>query len=183
MAKVAVFGGAAPKPGDDAYEDAYILGKILASSGHIVINGGYIGTMEAVSRGASEAGGSVIGVTCDEIEQYRPTAPNPWLTEEKRYPLLRQRLLAMIDDADAAIALPGGVGTLTEIMTTWNHLLIGAISPRPLIMVGSEWQHIIMKFLDELGEYIPSSQRKWIKFAENVEMAAKMLGDGQITEF
>lgn len=39
---------------------------MLAERGHIVLNGGYIGTMEAVSRGAAEAGGHVIGVTCEE---------------------------------------------------------------------------------------------------------------------
>ncbi len=177
MAIVTVFGGAAPKPGEDAYEEAYRLGKMLASAGHVVINGGYIGTMAAVSRGASEAGGQVIGVTCDEIEKYRPGSTNPWITQEVRYPQLRQRIMAMIDSSDAAIALPGGVGTLTEILTTWNHLLIGAIQSRPLILVGPEWQGIISKFFGELGEYIPASQRTWVQFAEDVETAVKMLGD------
>ena len=177
MAKVAIFGGAAPKPGEVAYEEAYRLGKMLASAGHVVINGGYIGTMEAVSRGASEVGGYVIGVTSDEIEKYRPGSPNPWITQEVRYPQLRQRIMAMIDSSDAAIALPGGIGTLTEILTTWNHLLIGAIQSGPLILVGPEWQSIISKFLEELGEYIPASQRKWIQFAADVETAVKILGD------
>jgi uncharacterized protein (TIGR00730 family) len=179
MARVTVFGGAAPKPGEVAYEEAYLLGKLLASSGHVVINGGYIGTMEAVSRGAAEAGGHVIGVTCDEIEKFRSASPNPWITQEMRFPQLRQRIMAMIDSSDAAIALPGGVGTLTEILTTWNHLLIGAIQSHPLIVVGPEWQAIISKFLKELGEYIPESQRKWIQFAEDVETAVKMLGDSR----
>ena len=178
MAKITVFGGSAPKPGEKAYKEAYQLGKLLAAAGHTVINGGYIGTMEAVSRGAAETGGYVIGVTCDEIERYRPTHPNPWIHQEIRYPKLRQRLLAMIDSADAAIALPGGVGTLTEILTTWNHLLIGAITTRPLILVGPEWQNIIGKFLEELDEYITQSQRDWVKFAGDVETAAKMVGDG-----
>jgi uncharacterized protein (TIGR00730 family) len=177
MAKIAVFGGAAPKPGEDAYEEAYLLGKLLAASGHVVINGGYIGTMEAVSRGAAEAGGKVIGVTCDEIEKFRPSSPNQWINKEIRFPQLRQRILAMIDDSEAAIALPGGIGTLTEILTTWNHLLIGAIQPRPMILVGEEWQAIIKKFFDELGEYIPERQRSWVQFAPDVITALKMLGD------
>jgi len=177
MAKVTVFGGAAPKPGEKAYEEAYLLGKMLASAGHVVINGGYIGTMEAVSRGAAEAGGQVIGVTCDEIEKYRPASPNPWITHEMRFAQLRQRIMGMIDSSDAAIALPGGIGTLTEILTTWNHLLIGAIQSRPLILVGPEWQVIISKFLIELEEYIPANQRKWIQFAADIETAVKMLSN------
>jgi len=177
LAKVTVFGGTAPKPGDEAYAQAYLLGRLLASAGHTVVNGGYIGTMEAVSRGAAEAGGLVIGITCDEIEKYRPGKPNLWIHQEIRYPMLRERLMGMIDSADAAIALPGGVGTLTEILTTWNHLLIGAITPRPLILVGSEWKSVIGKFLIELGEYITPSQREWIKYAEDVALAVQMVED------
>ncbi|MDI6694379.1 MAG: hypothetical protein QME21_04975 [Anaerolineales bacterium] len=63
---VTVFGGSRPTPED--YEQALHLGRLLGGSGYIVLTGGYIGVMEAVSRGASEAGGHVIGVTCDEIE-------------------------------------------------------------------------------------------------------------------
>lgn len=177
MSKVAVFGGTAPKPGDAAYEEAYLLGKLLATAGHTVINGGYIGTMEAVSRGAAEAGGFVIGITCDEIENFRPTKANPWIQQEIRYPALRQRLMGMIDNADAAIALPGGVGTLTEILTTWNHLLIGAIMPRPLVVVGSQWKKVFDTFLVELDNYVPKNQRKWVQFAEDVSSAVKMIAD------
>jgi uncharacterized protein (TIGR00725 family) len=177
MAKVAVFGGAAPIPGQPAYEAAYQLGKGLAAAGHCIINGGYVGTMEAVSRGAAEAGGTVIGVTCDEIEQYRPSGPNPWLHQEIRTTQLRQRILAMIELSDAAIALPGGVGTLTEVLTTWNHLLIGAIPPRPLIVIGPEWKRAIDTFLEEFDAYISSSQRAWILFANDGETAVAMLKD------
>jgi uncharacterized protein (TIGR00725 family) len=62
--KVSVFGGSQPREGDAAYAEAMELGRLLAERGHIVLTGGYIGTMEAVSRGARQAGGHVIGVTC-----------------------------------------------------------------------------------------------------------------------
>ncbi len=120
--RITVFGGSQPKPGDPVYQQALHLGELIASSGYIVLTGGYIGTMEAVSRGAAEAGGHVIGVTCDEIEAWRPVRPNPWLTEEMRFPTLRQRLFALVDNCDGALALPGGVGTLAEISLMWNQL-------------------------------------------------------------
>ena len=82
--KASVFGGSQPKEGASAYAEAYALGKMLAEAGHTVMTGGYIGTMEAVSRGASEAGGHVIGVTCEEIEGWRPVKPNDWVKEEWR---------------------------------------------------------------------------------------------------
>lgn len=61
--KVTVFGGAAAVPGNPAYFEAQRLGCLLAQAGHAVLTGGYMGAMEATSRGAAEAGGHVIGVT------------------------------------------------------------------------------------------------------------------------
>ena len=63
---ITIFGGTKPQPGDADYREAERLGSLLARAGHTVITGGYIGTMEAVSKGAAEAGGHVIGVTCRE---------------------------------------------------------------------------------------------------------------------
>ncbi len=72
---ITVFGGAQPKEGTPAYEEARTLGTLLAQRGHTVLTGGYMGTMEAVSRGACEAGGHVIGVTCIDIEEWRKSKP------------------------------------------------------------------------------------------------------------
>ena len=61
---VTIFGGSEPHAGEPAYEEARRLGELLAAAGFTVLTGGYIGTMEAVSRGANETGGHVIGITC-----------------------------------------------------------------------------------------------------------------------
>ena len=174
--KTTVFGGSAPNPGTPAYQEAYTLGKLLAERGHSVMTGGYIGTMEAVSRGASEAGGHVIGVTCDEIENWRDVRPNQWVKEEWRYTTLKQRLNALIEKCDAAFALPGGPGTLTEIMLMWNQLIIEAIPPRPLVLIGKGWQTVLdQAFFTELSDYVPETQRKHLQFAPDVHSAVKML--------
>jgi len=173
--RIAVFGGSAPRPGEPAYEEALTLGKLLGSAGCTVLNGGYIGTMEAVSRGAAEAGGHVIGVTCDEIECWRPVKPNRWIHEEWRYPTLRQRLLAMIDACEGAIALPGGVGTLTEIAMTWNLLLTEAIPSKPLVLVGPGWKEVILQFFAQMDGQVPENQRKWVAFAPDVHAALALL--------
>ena len=94
---ISVFGGSQPKEGDAAYTEAQELGKLLAQRGHIVLTGGYIGTMEAVSRGASEAGGHVIGVTCEDIEAWRAVSPNQWVKEERREKTLLGRLQVLIE--------------------------------------------------------------------------------------
>src|SRR5512142_1263980 len=99
--RVSVFGGSQPKEGESAYAEAMELGRLLAKRGHTVLTGGYIGTMEAVSRGANEAGGHVIGVTCEEIEAWRPTKANTWVIEEIRKKTLLERLHALIHGSDA----------------------------------------------------------------------------------
>ena len=175
---VTVFGGSNP-PVDD-YAQALRLGRLLGQAGYTVLTGGYIGTMEAVSRGAAEAGGHVIGVTCDEIEAWRPVRPNAWVKEERRFASLRQRLHGLIDGCDAALALPGGAGTLTEVALTWNLLLTEAITPRPLILIGPGWQAALAAFYGAFDAYIPVAQRRWVSFAAGVDEAVKLLGSGTI---
>ncbi len=175
--RITVFGGSQPKPGDPIYQDALRLGMLLAEAGYTLLNGGYIGTMEALSRGASEAGGHVIGVTCDQIEAWRPVKANPWVTEEWHFASLHERMVALIEHCDACLALPGGVGTLAEITLTWNLLLTQILSPRPLILIGPGWQATIRKFLGEQDEFIPEIQRHWLSFSTDVDSAFHSLQD------
>ena len=173
--QITVFGGSQPQPGEPDYQQAYHLGRLIGHAGYAVFTGGYIGAMEAVSRGAAEAGGHVIGITCEEIEAWRPVKPNPWLSEEIRFPTMRQRLFALIEKCDAAIALPGGVGTLTEICLMWNLLLINALPPRPLITIGTGWQAVIHQLYATNGHYIPKAQRQHLRQALDVESAFRQL--------
>ena len=173
--RVTVFGGSQPKSGEAAYQQAQRLGELIGSAGHTVLTGGYIGTMEAVSRGASEAGGHVIGVTCDEIESWRPVKPNAWVREEMRFPTLRQRLYALIDECDAALALPGGIGTLAEIATMWSQMQTGASPTRLLILIGTGWEAVMDTFTESLGQYTSENYRQMISFAPDVESAFLLL--------
>lgn len=169
--RITVFGGSKPVVGEDAYNDAFYLGQLLGAKGHTVLTGGYIGTMEAVSRGAAEAGGHVIGITCDEIEAWRPVAPNRWVMEEMRFPTLRQRLYALIDNCDGAIALPGGIGTLAEVAAFWSQSQVNSKLTRPLILIGDGWKQTFDSFHTSLNEYVASSDRELLTFAPNVESA------------
>ena len=173
--RVSVFGGSQPKAGDAAYEEARTLGKLLAQRGHVVLNGGYIGTMEAVSRGAAEAGGHVIGVTCEEIEAWRQVKANAWVKEEIRKKTLIERLQVLIEKSDAAIALPGGPGTLAEIALTWNLMIVESRHRSPLILVGGGWQSTFDQFFREFQTYMPVPQRTLLQFAPDVKTAVKRL--------
>lgn len=172
---ITIFGGAQPKEGSSGYEQARELGKLLAERGHAVLTGGYMGTMEAVSRGASEAGGHVIGVTCIDIEDWRGATANQWVKEERKKKSLIERLQALIEGCDAAIALPGGAGTLTEISLMWNLMIVESLPPRPLTLVGSGWQSTFDQFFKEFNTYMPNRQRELLYFAEDVNKAVEKL--------
>ena len=168
---VTVFGGARPRPGEPAYEEARRLGGLLAQAGYAVMTGGYSGTMEAASRGAAEASGYVIGVTSDEIERWRPQGPNAWVKEERRTNRLDERMAILIEDCDAAIALPGGVGTLLEITLMWNRLIIGALKGQPLIVIGSGWRQTLETFIQTQGQYVGPDSAGLLIFVDTIEGA------------
>lgn len=172
---IAVYGSSQPQPGSRAYQEAYELGQMLGSAGHTVLTGGYIGTMEAVSRGAAEAGAHIIGVTCDEIESWRPVKPNAWVQEERRFASLNERLEELVHTCDGAIALPGGPGTLTEVALSWNLMIVAAMRPKPLILVGPGWKSVFQAMFETLGEYTPLNQRRLLQFAPDVETAVSRL--------
>lgn len=177
--KISVFGGSQPKEGDAVYAEAYALGKMLAEHGHVVLNGGYIGTMEAVSRGAAEAGGHVVGVTCEEIERWRTNGANRCVKEEIKKKTLIERLQVLIEECDAAIALPGGPGTLTEIALTWNLMIVESRRRSPLILVGDGWQSVFGQVFDKLGKFTPERQRVLLQFAADAETAVKLVENGE----
>ena len=172
---ISVFGGSQPKEGDSAYEEAMLLGRLLAQGGHIAWTGGYIGTMEAVSRGAYEAGGHVVGVTCEDIERWRNVGPNRWVKEERRKKTLIERLQVLVEECDAGIALPGGAGTLTEIALMWNLMIVESMHRRPLILIGGGWQSVIDQFFNEFKMYMPQNPGEHIQFAADVQTAVEML--------
>jgi uncharacterized protein (TIGR00730 family) len=172
---ITVFGGSQPQPGSAAYVEACELGKLLAQAGHTVLTGGYIGTMEALSKGANEAGGHVIGVTCADIEAWRPVKPNAWVQEERRFATLQERLNELVLACDAAIALPGGPGTLTEIALTWNLMIVYSMPPKPLILTGAGWRSVMESFYNSFEVYIPQNQRDLLQFAPDIREAVNLL--------
>ncbi len=140
---VVVFGSSRVLPDDPEYERAYRLGRLLAKAGYTVGSGGYQGLMEAVSRGAREAGGHVIGYTCDIFPDVHP---NPWLSEERRTATLTERIERMATEGDAFIGLPGGIGTLAELTVVWNLLLLDHLGAKPFLLVGEMWPPLLDVF-------------------------------------
>jgi uncharacterized protein (TIGR00730 family) len=172
---ISVFGSSAPKPGSADYEAARTVGRLLAQAGFVVQTGSYSGVMAGASQGACEAGGHVIGVTCAQIEQFRPMPPNEWVKEQIKHQTLRERLLYLVDHCDGAIVMPGGVGTLSELALIWSFVQTGEIASRPIITVGGLWQRTLAAFID--SGYVRPDHQALITMARTGDEAVKKMID------
>jgi uncharacterized protein (TIGR00725 family) len=125
--------------------------------------------MEAISRGAHEAGGHVIGVT---MEQFK-SAPNPYLKKIEPSADFYARLQNLILESVGYIALRGGMGTVTEISLVWNKLAMNVLPQRPLILLGDCWPRAI----DCLREHlvVSAADMMHLSFAATPEEAISVL--------
>ena len=152
---VAVFGSSQTEPGSVDWEDAHRAGDRLARAGLDVVTGGYGGTMEAVSRGAAEAGAHVVGVTAPALFPGRFDA-NPYVIEVLEAPTLAGRIDLMMQRSVATLALPGSIGTAAELLISWNtnHILRRAGSkPIPAAAVGIGWRTVGRALIDAVGAF------------------------------
>jgi len=144
MKVVTVFGSALPTEGSEAYAEAQRLGRLLAEAGYAVCNGGYAGLMEASARGARDAGGHTVGITC----VIWPRPANAFIVEEIRTQTFLERLITLIERGDAYIVLPGGTGTLAELALVWEMMNKGSLAKtvggrKPLVVMAPYWQPVI----------------------------------------
>jgi uncharacterized protein (TIGR00730 family) len=150
------------------YEQGVRCGELLAGAGFGVVTGGYGGLMEAVSRGAREAGGQALGITAPEIFKDR-TGPNEFVTEEWRAAHLMERIHELTDVSIASISLPGSVGTMAELAAAWNLAFISRYSgarPKQVITVGPHWRQLV----DMLAEAL-ATDRSLVETVDTVEEA------------
>ena len=146
---ITVFGSSRSLPGSAAFEEAVAFGQTIARAGFGVATGGYAGAMEAVSWGVKQAGGTTVGVTAPDLFKTRRN-PNPHLDLEFRAPSLPARIARLLDLGEAALAFPGGVGTLTELALAWNLIYVekqAGLYSRPLF-VHQSWQELLRPGLE-----------------------------------
>ena len=97
-------------------ELAYEVGKHIALNDAILICGGLGGTMEAVSRGAAENGGTVIGILPGDDKE----SANPFIHIALPTGMGVGRNILVVRSSDVLIAFPGSYGTLSEIALALN---------------------------------------------------------------
>jgi uncharacterized protein (TIGR00730 family) len=135
--EVGVIGSARIGPDDRRYKDAERLGRSLAGEGWAVITGGYGGLMGATSGGAAAVGGHTVGLPMSDWKHLTPHESNAELRWSADYAERLRHLLT----ADAVVALPGGIGTLSEAAIIW-----AAAQTEPgaavLVLVGDAWADV-----------------------------------------
>jgi len=150
---IAVFGASKSIPGDGTYEDGVICGRLLAEAGYGVVTGGYGGLMEAVSKGASEAGGRVVGVTVPAVFRDRAGA-NGFVDEEREAEHLVERIHQLTNISAGTIVLPGSLGTFAELGVAWNLAFVARFSgeePKPVVTVGPTWHQLVNNLGSQLA--------------------------------
>lgn len=166
---ITIFGGS--KCGHDSteYKEALSLGRQLAEAGFTICTGGYLGVMEAASRGAREAGGRVMGIVMNQFK----AEPNRFLTDKVATDHFYDRLQNLITRSVGFVALRGGMGTVTEISLVWNKLQTGVLAKRPLVLLGDCWPAVVTAWKENLA--VSDDDVSYLKFASNADEAARLI--------
>ena len=148
---VSVFGSARFGEGPPAYETGYRLGRALAQAGFGVVTGGGPGVMEAVNRGAFEAGGVSVGLN---IELPHEQKPNRYQTHSLTLRYFFVRKVLFVRYAVGFVLLPGGFGTLDELSEVLVLIQTEKVHPFPVYALPKGyWRGLLdwMGFLQKQG--------------------------------
>ena len=138
---VCVFGSARTPRDDPEYALAREVGRAIGESGLAVITGGGPGTMEAVNRGAQDAGALSIGLN---IELPHEQALNPYVDLGIEFHYFFTRKLMFVRYSEAFVVFPGGFGTLDELFEALTLIQTGKAIDHPVILQGSEfWSGLV----------------------------------------
>ncbi|MGB9627447.1 MAG: TIGR00730 family Rossman fold protein [Thermodesulfobacteriota bacterium] len=144
---VSIFGSTRVKPDDEFYQKAEQIGRLLAENGFAVITGGGPGIMEAANKGASSIGGKSIGLNI-ELPLEQKLNPYTNITLSFRYFFVRK--VMFIKYAVAYIILPGGFGTMDELLESVTLIQTHKIKPFPVILVGSNYWRGFLEWIKEV---------------------------------
>jgi uncharacterized protein (TIGR00730 family) len=174
---VCVYCGSGPGTNPRFVEAAIALGKILAENGiRLVYGGGSIGLMGAIATSVLDHGGTVTGIIPDflisrenALTRVQDLIVTPDMHERKRL---------MFEQSDAFVALPGGIGTLEELVEqlTWQQL---GRHTKPVLLANIDgfWEPLLALFAHmRATEFIRPSLAVDILKAERVEDILPRLG-------
>lgn len=165
--RVAIFGFADAKEGENLYQDTVAVAKALAEVGYIVVDGGGPGVMRAATIGAKQGGGKVIGVTFYPKEAHNFEGKDPYneVDEEVITHNYVERTVRLMERGQVYVIFNGGTGTISEFGMAWGLARLYFGHHKPLILYGEFWKDIIEVFKKNMK--IRPEELRVFKFANS----------------
>ncbi|MCZ7416707.1 MULTISPECIES: TIGR00730 family Rossman fold protein [unclassified Streptomyces] len=143
---ISVFGSARTHEGSPEYAAGHAIGRALAQAGYAVITGGGPGAMEAANRGASEAGGTSVGLG---IELPFEQGLNPYVDLGVNFRYFFVRKTCFVKYSQGFVVLPGGMGTLDELFEALTLVQTRKVTRFPIVLYGSAYWEGLLGWLRE----------------------------------
>jgi uncharacterized protein (TIGR00730 family) len=142
--RVAIFGSARAQPGTYVYEEVKRAAAAFAALGCDIVTGGGPGLMQAANEGAKSSGAlGSMGIRVDlPFEQ----DVNPFVEQAFEHETFFTRLQHFVIASDAFVVVPGGIGTVLEMLLIWQLLQVRHVENVPLILVGKMWAGLVEWF-------------------------------------
>jgi uncharacterized protein (TIGR00730 family) len=142
--RVTIFGSARVEQDHWVYGAVRDMSAELTRMGCAIITGGGPGLMQAANEGASvaapDAKGRSVGI---RIELPFEQDVNPFVGSAYEHRTFFSRLHQFVLVSDAFVVVPGGVGTVLELMMVWQLLQVRKLANTPLVLVGPMWQGLV----------------------------------------
>ena len=164
------FGTAFLRADDPLYSEIEAIGRYIARAGMNVCSGGYGGSMEAISRGAKKAGGFVTGITV----KGRSAEPNPYVDNNIAAENLMERIVKLINIADAYVIFKGGTGTLLEISAALELMNKKAMPEKMMVFYGEHWKEVITSLKND-SEFLTGLLERNVRFIHTPEEIKEIL--------
>ena len=154
---VSIFGSARIEPGSPYYELTERTARLLSDAGFSVISGGGPGIMEAANKGAFHGKSPSVGLN---IQLPHEQAANPYQDISQTFRHFFARKFMFVKFASAYVVMPGGFGTLDEVLEALTLIQTGKSRKIPLILVHEPfWRGLLEWFKDRLvGEGMISAE-------------------------
>ncbi|MAE83904.1 MAG: TIGR00730 family Rossman fold protein [Flammeovirgaceae bacterium] len=177
MQRLAIFCGSSAGNNPIYKEEAYQVGKLLAEKGiEVVYGGGKVGLMGVVADAALEHGGKVIGVIPEKLMEWE--VGHNGLTELHIVKTMHERKAMMADLSDGFVALPGGIGTMEEIIEVFTWHQIGYHNKPCAFLNSAGYYDKFFAFVDHSVEegFLSKQQHDELIIEETFEKLLERLG-------
>ena len=179
--KISVFCGAHLGKSPEYKIAAEQIGKLMAEKNlEVIFGGGNVGLMKVVADTAIENGGKVTGITLRSLHEFELT--NPIINETIITNSLFERKEKFLDMSDAFIVLPGGVGSMDELLEVMvNNQLGGINKPLGLLNIDGyydgflEW---LQRSVDD--EFVSIENQKQVLVSNNAEELLEIILSAQM---